>query len=588
MSTIYINILLAFITISENHRTPDMPFMIENNPEAGHCDPFDVLINEIMARPSPPVGLPETEYIELFNRSDKTVRLYNWTISVGTRSRVIPEHIMMPGGFLLITHENNVESLMEFGEVAGMPAFPILAMAGQTITLRNNKGSVISAINYSDKWYGNNLKASGGWSLEQIDPFNPCGGSINWTASTSSKGGTPGMPNSVIGVNPDNISPKMIRASYLSPASLRLHFNEPMHPGMTWSPDKFYAEGIGHPLWVIPAQPFFDEVDLFFSSEFEEDTYYTVSTKNDFYDCAGNILNREANAAKFTIPLSPAYQEIIINEILFNPFPGGTNFVELVNNSNKTFDLKQITLAGITQGYPDPAYIIAAEGYLLFPGEYVVLTKEPEIVKNHYFSPHPDKFVSMDRIPQMNNSNGRVVITDIHLNIIDDLQYEEDMHSPLLSNKKGISLERISYSRPASDPTNWISASEKSGFATPGYKNSQYLDIVNPEKEFLSVDPKIFAPDNSGYRDVTNIYYNIDKQGYIGSITIFDSRGRSVRKLVSNELFGTSGVYSWDGRNEANNKARLGIYLILMELFHPDGDVRKYKEPVVLGGKFRQ
>ena len=551
------------------------------------AEPFDVIINELMVRPSPSIGLPEAEYIELFNRSDKTLNLDRWTVSVGSRSRSLPEHILSPGGFLLITHENNVEKLSEFGDVAGLPAFPVLAMGGQKIVLRDEKGNVISAIRYSDKWYECNLKSSGGWALEQIDPFNPCGGNNNWTASKDNGGGTPGRVNSVYDNNPDNIMPELKRASINSGGSLRLHFTKQMHPLSGWSPSDYSAEGLGQPLWVMPSEPFFESVDLFFHHKFEEDRDYTLKVKGNLYDCAGNIIDSNTSETRFTIPVLPGPEDIVINEILFNPFPGGVNFIELVNISTSTFDLKQVIVAGMNNGEPDPAYILTRESYLLFPEEYVVLTTCPETVKSHYYIKDPNSFISMERIPKMNNESGRLVIAGLQLNIIDDMEYSSDMHSPLLTDRKGISLERINYNRPASDPTNWLSASEMTGFATPGYKNSQYSEITNISSNILEIDPKIFSPDNSGYNDVVNISYKLNKPGYTGNITIFDSRGRPVRRLVRNKLLGTSGVYSWDGRNEANSQSRLGIYLILMELLHPDGEVRKYKETVVLGGRLR-
>ncbi len=551
-------------------------------------EPFDIVINELMVRAPPPVGLPEAEYIELFNRSGRPLNLLNWSIHIGNRSKVLYEYILKPEGYLLITHENKEDLLREFGDVMGLPGFPVLAMGGQTVVLRDPDGMVISAVNYSDNWYGHSLKASGGWSLEQIDPDNPCGGASNWTASASSSGGTPGKTNSVIGTNPDNSAPRLVRATLRHNGNVRLHFSEPMHPWSGRSVTYYHAEELGQPLSALPAEPFFDKTDLSFSGNFKEGRNYTISVDENLFDCAKNYIEPGNRETQFTIPAFPVPNDIIINEILFNPFPGGVNFVELVNISGSAFDLKHLVLAGITDGQPHPAYIIAPEGYLLFPGDYVVLTTDPERVKSYYYVPDRFVFVTMERMPQMNNESGRVAITDLRFNIIDDVQYTSSMHSPLLSGTKGVSLERISYTRPSGDRSNWLSASETMGFATPGYKNSQFSDLPEESSNILSVDPEIFSPDNSGYNDIANITYNLGKPGYTGNITVYDSRGRLVRRLVRHELLGTSGICSWDGRNESNGQARLGIYIIVMELIHPDGEVKRYRETVVLGGRLRQ
>ena len=39
--------------------------------------------------------------------------------------------------------------------------------------------------------------------------------------------------------------------------------------------------------------------------------------------------------------------------------------------------------------------------------------------------------------------------------------------------RRGVSLERISFETPASDPTNWAGGLPSAGYATPGYLNSQ-------------------------------------------------------------------------------------------------------------------
>jgi hypothetical protein len=559
-----------------------LPGLVKSEISAGPR-PFDVLINEIMVRPGPPSALPEVEYIELYNRSGNHINLQNWTITVGNSSRIIHgETIMEPGGFLLITHEKHISRLEIFGQVAGIASFPLLPSGGQSIVLRDESANVISAIRYSDKWYRDDFKTKGGWSLELIDPFNPCGGAMNWIASTDPQGGTPGRENSVKGSNPDRIAPRALRATMLSESGLRLHFSEPLHPSADWSPGQFIAEGPGAPLYSYPVKPFYDAVDLYFGGNLEGNTIYKLHIQaNTLFDCAGNFLNSPEEGIRFAIPSSPDKGDIIINEILFDPLPGGAAFIEMVNISRKTLDLKQLLLAGSTGDQPESTTAMVPGGFLFFPDQYLVVTTDPEKVMDHYYCPSPDLLVRIEKWPRMNRQNGRLVISGLHMQILEDVSYSAGMHSPLLANTKGVSLERIEFARPSHDPSNWHSATENSGFATPGYLNSQQAGSSDIKKGSVKVEPGIFFPDRSNDHEAS-IIYQLDKPGYAGTITIFDASGRLVRRLARNELLGTSGIYTWDGRNEANFVTARGIYIILMEVFHPDGDTGRYKETVVL------
>ena len=54
---------------------------------------------------------------------------------------------------------------------------------------------------------------------------------------------------------------------------------------------------------------------------------------------------------------------------------------------------------------------------------------------------------------------------------------------------------------------------------------------------------------------------------------------------MNNELLATEGAFSWDGRTDDNQKASIGIYIIYVEVFDLNRNVKKYKKTAVLGGK---
>ncbi|MDQ3193039.1 MAG: lamin tail domain-containing protein [Bacteroidota bacterium] len=548
--------------------------------------PFDIVINEIMAKPDPIVNLPNSEYIELYNRTDFPVNLNGWTISVGNNIKSFPCISIMPKGYLIVCNANSVDLFSTYGSVTGIVSLPSLANSGATVTIRNIAGKVINTVSYSDSWYKDNNKKNGGWSLEQIDPLNPCEGINNWKASLNLLGGTPGKINSVHSSNMDTKGPQLLRVAIIDSMTIRLYFNESLHPESILDPLTYSIDNaMGNPLFVQAIEPEFTSVILKLSAVIQNGITYTVTAKQDLKDCAGNMLNVNESTARFAIAETIEPFDIVINEILFNPKDNGVDFVEIYNRSSKIIDLKQVRLSSIDAALDELSSIkdIDTVGYILFPGDYLVLCTNTKIVQEHYNVDNPKAFLKMSSLPTYSNSSGKAALSKKDNSIVDRFDYTDQMHFPLLNNLKGVSLERIDPDRPTNDNSNWHSAAESVGFATPGYKNSQYK-LAKPTDDPISVEPKIFSPDNDGFNDVVNINYKLDAPGYVGNITIFDAQGRIIKYLMKSELLATEGTVSWDGINETREKASIGIYIIFFEMFDLSGNVKKYKKTCVLGG----
>ena len=160
-----------------------------------------VVITEIMADPTPVVGLPDAEYLEIFNRSPQPISLKGWRLGTA----LLPDSVLGPGGYAILCARSKVPLLTPFGRVLGLTTFS-LANAGATLVLRNAKGQLIHSVAYKDTWWASNRR-EGGYALEMIDATSPCVEADNWRASTAAAGGTPGQPNAVAASNPDRAAP---------------------------------------------------------------------------------------------------------------------------------------------------------------------------------------------------------------------------------------------------------------------------------------------------------------------------------------------------------------------------------------------
>jgi flagellar hook assembly protein FlgD len=152
-----------------------------------------------------------------------------------------------------------------------------------------------------------------------------------------------------------------------------------------------------------------------------------------------------------------------------------------------------------------------------------------------------------------------------------------------LVETQGVSLERISSENMSSDKNNWHSASYDVNYGTPAYKNSMSTDLIEINKDNeINIIPEIFSPDNDGFDDICNIYYDLDENGYTLNIKIFNSKGRLVNNLLNNSLVNNEGFVSWDGTDNNNHLLEPGIYIIQSEIFNLKGNVKRIRKVVVI------
>lgn len=545
------------------------------------ADEKDIVINELYPDFIPSIGLPEGEFIELFNASTKVFNLLGWQISDGTSTATLTDQIFKPGDYLVLCPQTIAPMFDVYGTTQGLTNFPSLNNAGDNISLLDDQGKQIDLVNYTEEWYNDNNKNSGGYTLELKNPFTDCSGTNNFSASTASIGGTPGGVNSIFDTLPDQTAPSLLRASVVAQDSIFLEFTEKLDSSSVINATYTFS-----PSLTIASIQYLSSNDqlvvLTLATPLDSGVIYQLDVEG-IDDCSGNTI-APTGPISIALPDIASPNDIIINEILFNPLSGGVDFVEIFNRSEKVITLQNWNIANGKNDTIDDQRIVTTIPFLLFPSEYLVLTEDKDVVKNQYPLAKEDRLFNIPDLPSYNDDEGIVFLQNSQGTTIDRVNYSEDQHFALLANKEGVSLERINSERSGLEADNFHSAAESVGFASPGYKNSQFLAETRFSGK-ITVEPQSFSPDNDGFQDIVSINYQFTSPGFVANIDIFDRNGRLVKSLVKNELLGNKGSFNWDGTTDDNTKARIGIYLILIEAFNSRGDKEVFKEVVVVAGR---
>ncbi len=179
----------------------------------------------------------------------------------------------------------------------------------------------------------------------------------------------------------------------------------------------------------------------------------------------------------FTVfPPGAAYNDVVINEIMYAPSTGEPEWVEIYNRTTLPVNLKKwkFSDAASTVTITNNDIFIPANGF-------IVLSRDSSIL-NFY---NVGSEIIVFSLPALNNTGDAVVIKDSIGTIIDSLSFLPSWGG----STGGKSLERISTEISSIDPNNW-GTSESNFKATPGSINSL------TKKDFdIAVDDILFNPE---------------------------------------------------------------------------------------------
>lgn len=434
-------------TLTFNYNLPTLP-------ERG-----DILISEIFADPSPSVGLPEVEYVELYNLSDKTFNLSVLQLSDPALTVRLPERQILPGEYVALVKAHSANQFSS-GQVVGISQFPSLGNLGDSLRLKTITAITIDEVNYSSDWYADNLRDDGGYSLELINPEPTCPTFLNWSASTSPNGGTPGEQNSVYSLSPDTLAPKVIDFQ-LKVDTLEITFSEYMD---SLSVVTTASEGFG--ISSISFNQEANEATFFFGQIMERNATYGLTLTGP-KDCSGNEMEA------FNIVLGdgyiPVFGEVIITEIMADPTPAiglpEVEYLELYNATDKSFDLDVLFLS-------DPTKSVALPSREIEPGEYIALVPSSSIALFEGMN-----VIGVASLPNLGNTLDSLVLSNKYEETIEEINYSKEWYRNTDKDDGGYSLELINPMSPCPGQANWMASESELG-GTPGGENSVFsLDI---------------------------------------------------------------------------------------------------------------
>lgn len=533
--------------------------------QAVKAKPYSIIVSELMPDPEPVIGLPPSEYVELYNRSSDTVQIKNWTLSIDNHIFELPEYQAKPKNTLLISSKTGASNLSIYGNVLDLfTSKTTLSNSGASLILKDASGQTIDAVQYSKV----DLTGSDGGRSLIRETQQPC--YSLWKLSKDQKGGSPGEIEKETNESIHKIS---ILSSYMkNDKTIVLCFNQSLDSLSSVNLSNYKISN-GFKINSIKAiPPFFNQIELSLNASLVPEEIVTLEILKSLCNCTGFTLF-EPLKTKIALPEKPNPGDLIINEFRFEPLPGYPEMIELLNTSNKVLDLsvmllKTISSSGKTYAasFPSPQLLFPGEVKAYFSGNDSINCSYNEAICQHW-----------PEMPNFLSGQGTVELRDTSDRLFEYIPYEQKWQFDLLSEKRGHSLERLSSQLPANEASSWQTAADICG--TPGKSNSQQL-VSNELKPQISLSSETFGTSPGLVSTVEIKLTNLNQGGMI-TIQVFNLQGAHEKWITRNELAGNNFTAEWDGKNDSQSTLPKGLYIIHVQWITLKGESKTFKKVVV-------
>ncbi len=453
-----------------------------------------VTVNEIYYIPRSGEG--DTEWIELYNRSQMTINLQGWTLTDATgQRRFLTSQIqaLAPERYLIVTADSAAFAghYPNAGATILQPAgWPSLNNTGDVAAIYARNGPVIDSVAFLSNWGGDT-----GISLERLASNGSSNDRANWAGCIHADGATPGRRNSVSRQDYD-LAIMELRATPPNPTAnqdFRLevvvknvgsfsiaNYGLTIFADLNWNGRQDAGEIVTQITESAALNP--DQTRLFTSSTL----HYTTAVLP-FYALATHPADQNPANQQIRLETLIGQSPLVISEIFYLPPADQTEWVEVYNQSAYPLDLKNWTVEDAT-GSPKT---VSTQSLVIAPAAYAVIAQDAARFRAA-FTEVTAPVIQPAGWPSLNNTGDLVVIRLSNGLVLDSLEYADDW-----GGRTGVSLERIAMPFASNNPANWGSCIGAQG-ATPGAKNSiaaKDIDLaILPD---ITLDPPNPRPDQN-------------------------------------------------------------------------------------------
>ena len=478
-----------------------------------------VVITEIQPAP---VG-DEPEWVEIENTGNKAVTITDWQICDERSCTQLPTARLSAGQRAVLTRD--VEALQATRSIPDDArllevSLPSLNNTTDDVALLDKQGAQVDSMAYD---------------LGDYDPprsLERMGAAVDgalvyerqWASSIDRSGATPGGRNSTLVLDDDlAIVHAAAGRDGLEVAVLNI--------GRTTAIDVPITYRIGAELgW----QEVWGEVDVAIEITRSDD-------------------RPENDTLTMRTSTPPPTGTITLNEIMFDPWPEGTDYVEIANSGSDTVDISGWIIEDERgdQGFIPPHTRIP-------PGGLIVAANN-DAVRSMMDSGVPAVLTSS---VNLNAAGDLILLRSRDGYRVDQVTYSDDWHLEVLSETKGLALEKRAPEVVSDSPASWTTSAHPRG-GTPGSPNTASVDVdVTTD---LSVQPSPFSSDRRHPRHPAVIGFTQPFRHAIARMEVRSVQGALVRRILDAGLIGTEGGAVWDGRNDLGQRVRPGQYVVVLK-----------------------